>query len=784
MLIPGQMHKHASDTGIVLLPKIAPHLRVNAIHLSPDHTLKSLLITSAQDKNFSRVYPANELCEWVLEAVDGNTHTADLIQKISSTSPYPPNEVSSLLSTLCDADVVISGSYAMSDGQAALWLNRGFTPALVEDVCSGQSIALVNHALDPAYQNALTETLNAAGINIVGENAGCENTSDEHGVGEHGVGEHGGGDSARNLTLVIVDDYLQESLRQLNRDYLHNKTPWLPIKLAGNAHWAGPIFNSKAGNSEAGNAKINVDTHEQPHMATDFCWQCLSDRITNCRPLEQGLYRQTGILPTPAPAMEAVALQASAYRITQNIIEYWLTAEPHAEQRAHQFCASVWVWDHAAADVGGLATDWYTVNKNPLCAVCESESESIGAGHEESGRAAGISPYVLDDDKTGTRYVSSGWRVIPPEQTYENYRHLNNPHTGVVDSLYELKNPVDDDCFIAESANNIATRTDTVFMSLMSIMMRNAGKGTTAALARTGALCESIERYSTSFHGSEVCKRVRYCDFPSGEALMPNSYMNYSERQFELAENPLGNPFVNVPSRLAEDEHCEWSPIWSLTENRAVWVPSQSLYFGYPYGGHWIASPDTNGVAAGNTPTEAFVQGFLEVLERDAISLWWYNRLQCAELALDSVDVPFVRRVVAQYERRDRQCWVLDISLDLGVAVFVFLSRKKDSAAGGEEICFGCAAHFDAEIALTRAVCEHSQLWTMIENRREKTFFKELSPAFSNWLKNASTDSPELNYLLPASQKSWRDYPQKRDFNLLDQRRACLAMVIDQEWQL
>ena len=46
---------------------------------------------------------------------------------------------------------------------------------------------------------------------------------------------------------------------------------------------------------------------------------------------------------------------------------------------------------------------------------------------------------------------------------------------------------------------------------------------------------------------------------------------------------------------------------------------------------------DSNGCAAGNTLEEAIVQGFLELVERDAYAIWWYNRLQRAEVDLEPV---------------------------------------------------------------------------------------------------------------------------------------------------
>ena len=57
---------------------------------------------------------------------------------------------------------------------------------------------------------------------------------------------------------------------------------------------------------------------------------------------------------------------------------------------------------------------------------------------------------------------------------------------------------------------------------------------------------------------------------------------------------------------------------------------------------------DSNGCAAGNTLTEAIVQGFLELVERDSYAICWYNRLQQAEIDLSKFDDPSIRDLKIQ----------------------------------------------------------------------------------------------------------------------------------------
>jgi ribosomal protein S12 methylthiotransferase accessory factor len=116
---------------------------------------------------------------------------------------------------------------------------------------------------------------------------------------------------------------------------------------------------------------------------------------------------------------------------------------------------------------------------------------------------------------------------------------------------------------------------------------------------------------------------------------------------------------------------------------------------------------DSNGCAAGNTIEEAIVQGFLELVERDSYAIWWYNRSQRAELDLSRFDDAYVRDLKTQLADTGRRLWVLDITTDLGIPSFVAMSHS--TATGQEFIEYGSGSHFDARIALLRALTELNQ---------------------------------------------------------------------------
>ena len=103
-----------------------------------------------------------------------------------------------------------------------------------------------------------------------------------------------------------------------------------------------------------------------------------------------------------------------------------------------------------------------------------------------------------------------------------------------------------------------------------------------------------------------------------------------------------------------------------MRDKRFKYLPTGLLYFFY--GGFHT---DSNGCAAGNTREEAIVQGFLELVERDAYAIWWYNRLQRAEVDLKQFSDSYIQDLQTQFSDAGRRLWVLDVTSDLGIPTYV-----------------------------------------------------------------------------------------------------------------
>ena len=192
------------------------------------------------------------------------------------------------------------------------------------------------------------------------------------------------------------------------------------------------------------------------------------------------------------------------------------------------------------------------------------------------------------------------------------------------------------------------------------------------------------------------------------------------------------------------------------------------LYFFYNSGfAPGLIHADSNGCAAGNTIEEAIVQGFLELVERDSYAIWWYNRLQRAELDLSACDDSYVRDLRNQLGETGRRVWVLDITHDLGIPSYVAISHSLENAMDFVE--FGSGSHFDARIALLRSLTELNQFLSIgLVGLRDAAGGGNDGPA--PW---RLQDHP---YLLPNGHPAVRpDFGSK--FGMLDTREQVMACV-------
>jgi ribosomal protein S12 methylthiotransferase accessory factor len=362
--------------------------------------------------------------------------------------------------------------------------------------------------------------------------------------------------------------------------------------------------------------------------------------------------------------------------------------------------------------------------------------------------------------------TSGGFRTVSSRATVARYRKHVSPLTGVVTRLERLEAdlPLNTNYF---AGHNFSEPAGSVGQLRAGLSGGSYGKGSTAEQGEASALMEAIERYSGIYQGDEIRTTKRFTDFAPGDAILPNDVLLVSDEQYRQIQAGRHDPdqMTPIPAPFDRSARIEWSPVWSLRDQRFRYLPTSFLYFFYRGGSDvGYIHADSNGCAAGNTIEEAILQGFLELVERDSYAIWWYNRLSRPEVDLGGFDDSYVRDLRVQFAETGRRVWMLDITSDLGIPSYVALSHSIEN--GEDFIEFGSGSHFDARIAALRALTELNQFLSLGLSAGRTVGMKPLS------LK----DNP---YLLPSG-----DAPVRPDFSskygYIDNReqvQSCVQLV-------
>ncbi len=472
------------------------------------------------------------------------------------------------------------------------------------------------------------------------------------------------------MTVTLVNDYLDERLADLNRRHLSDGTPWVLVQPSGIYPLVGPVLSPGKG----------------------ACWVCLADRMQRNREVRAMLDRSQARCLTVSPLAQHTlgqsGIQLAAVEIAKAIATGFRT-----DLSRHI----------VSLDLSGAAIVKHYVAARPQCPACGS------AGLHDPDRAP--TPIEL---AAGGRPVmtSGGYRTVSSRETVTRFRKHVSPLTGVVSRLDRVEmDLLLNNSFYAK--HNFSAPAKTVNELKAGLAGYSFGKGSTSEQGEASALMEAIERYSGVFQGDEIRVTRRFADFPKGDAIPPNDVLLFSDTQYERGVAPIPGPDDEPlsPTLFDRSAEMEWSPVWSLRDKCFRYIPTALLYFYYR--GSASFNADSNGCAAGNTREEAIVQGFLELVERDAYAIWWYNKLQRPAVDLGSFDDSYVRDLQIQLAETGKRLWVLDITSDLGIPSFVAVAHWMRD--GSEYIEFGSGSHFDARIAMLRTLTELNQFMSMIE---------------------------------------------------------------------
>jgi len=233
------------------------------------------------------------------------------------------------------------------------------------------------------------------------------------------------------------------------------------------------------------------------------------------------------------------------------------------------------------------------------------------------------------------------------------------------------------------------------------------GKGQTKQQAIESCIGEALERYSLIYTGAEPLRRARAADVPM---IDPPAIVLASDRQYSIREdwNAAHDDRYWIPERFDAGNPLDLLPGSDLISHETVYVPAACclMWYRFPPGEARFASADSNGCGAGRTLAAATAAAVLELIERDALAIWWYNRLRRPAVLVESFESSDLSQIRDELQSLGRDLYLLDITTDIEIPVYAAISPTRD----GEEPLFAAAAHPSPRVAALKAASEAAQL--------------------------------------------------------------------------
>ncbi|MGP0066542.1 MAG: TOMM precursor leader peptide-binding protein [Isosphaeraceae bacterium] len=702
-------------------PRFKPHLRVEVVPGEGAFVLSDGSQTLLRGRLYERVAP----CIGGGRSVDDVCDELD--GQITAAEVYYVIAQLEKKGYLCEQELIVP------EHEAAWWWARGVDPRAAVRRLAESPVSIRAYGVE---SGPFVDLLRTIGVR----------REDESG----GVG----------LGVVLVDGYQRAELAAYNAEALRNGRTWLLLRPVGRQIWIGPLF--------------------RPGLTA--CWECLAHRLRTNSPVATylaGRNRHVGPVADDIAASPATILAAMG--LAANAVASWIVRGelPDLESQVQTL------------DLASWKAETHRLVRLPYCPAC---GELSGACEDGSD----IRPIVLESRlKAISR--DNGYRVVQPEVTLKRYGHHVSPITGAVSMLERIGPAADADAetgsadhgivpmHVYIAGHNLARQHRSLAHLRSDLRNMSSGKGASDLQARASGLCEGLERYSGVFRGDEVRRRTSARRL-GGAAVPLNDCLLFSDRQFRerAAWNARKSHYHFVPVPFDPDAEIDWTPVWSLSRREPRYLPTAFCYFNAPQpDGEPFCIGDSNGNAAGNTLEEAVLQGFLELVERDAVALWWYNRVRRPAVDLDSFADPYLDRVGAYLRDRGRELWVIDLTSDLRIPVFAALSRETDGPE--ERIVPGFGAHLDPQVALVRAVTEMNQMLSNLPDEAGRPARNESldDPETLAWFRSATVGNQP--YLLSDPDAGRRDvssYPRSWSDDVAEDVRLCQALVEGQGMEM
>ena len=582
----------------------------------------------------------------LLPMLDGRRTIAEVVSALDKA--FPAQDVIHALAFLERHAYLDSASDAADTRHLAFWHSLGVTRHQASTHLDGRRVALIEAGHVHDGRSELVAALGGLGVETT-----TGDVSDDI-----------------DLSVVLADDYLRDELSAINDTALRSGRPWLLVKPVGRVIWLGPLLVP----------------------GESACWTCLAQRLRDNRRDELVARAASGQDGFAAQPVCDASIGAAASLASVQIATILASAEGRGLKSTLK-----------SIDIGSLASQEHVVVRRPQCPSCGKPTPT-GNGNPLPLRVSQLPPFPIASQPKERGSPTSD-RTCSADETVRRLSHLVSPLTGVIPELVPQTE---------EGAGHVFTckqitpwRAESPVAHLDSAVGAS-GRGETEAEAKAACMAEAIERYCTTFNGTENLLSRKYVDV-ADDAIHPNCLLGFSQRQYATRRPDAPMNADWVPEPFDDNEVVDWVPAWSVTSARHRLIPARFCYYDAPRQGSVFCLADSNGCAAGNVIEEAIVQGLYELIERDAMAIWWSNRLPRPPVDLSTMTPEVslrIRSMRAALSSKGRSLEVLDLTNDIGVPVVATVSWQRHD---GQGIAIGCASHLDRSVAVIKALGELGQ---------------------------------------------------------------------------
>src|SRR6202047_2240961 len=201
----------------------------------------------------------------------GGMSLPELVRELEQN--FPPDKIEEALKRLIERRYIVQASPSSAGVVAGYWASLGLPPGIAEQNLGNCRVR--GESIDVQGATEFGAALGKLGVHVVKR--------------------------AADLTVTLVNDYLERQLAELNRQRVSDRTSWLLVQPSGAFPLVGPVFNPGNG----------------------ACWTCLFDRMIRNREikgfLDRGPARPVAISPLVRNPLGQSGIQFAAIEVAKAI---------------------------------------------------------------------------------------------------------------------------------------------------------------------------------------------------------------------------------------------------------------------------------------------------------------------------------------------------------------------------------------------------------------------------------------------------------------------------------